>query len=95
MRTEGQLGKSKTLDERPELLPTCRWMWEIYVALDGSRGTGMSGPVPITASDIFSYCELVGIRDTETREEILYFVKRLDPISLEDFYRRQKAQSKK
>ena len=94
LREEGQLGASRTLDERPELLPTVKWIWEVFVSLDGSRGVGMSGPLPITTTDILSYCDLVGIKDYETREDIFYFISRLDPISLDDFYKKQKSKMK-
>ena len=64
------------------------------------RNVGMNGPVPITITQILSYCILTGIRSPDDRDYLFHLIALLDPIWLGNYYdkaekTREKAQAKK
>ena len=54
----------------------------------------MNGPLSISITELLAYCELVGLTNLETREDLFHFLSVLDQIALEDYYKKQKANSK-
>lgn len=55
----------------------------------------MNGPLPISYSDIESYCHLRGIYSLTERERLLKFLDLLDQKWMGDFYEKQEAEMNK
>jgi hypothetical protein len=61
----------------PDLWPGAEPIWEAWQALFLSRPVGWGmGAIPV--SEVFAYCNLLGIADLNQREWILRAIQRLD-----------------
>lgn len=67
-----------TLEEEPELLPHLHWVWEAFSELNYRRGVSMSGPIPISMSDIEAYARFRGINSLAERDRLLNYLRILD-----------------
>lgn len=81
------------LNDKPELFPDLRWIWEGFMSISASRQIGMSAPQPILLSEILAYCEYTGIFDSCEREELLNHVQKLDIVFRGDFAARNPSPS--
>lgn len=78
--------KIKTLEEEPELLPHLHWVWEGFSELNYRRGVSMSGPVPITMTDIEAYARFRGINSIPERDRFLNYLRILDQEWMTNHY---------
>lgn len=76
----------KTLDEEPQLLSHLHWVWEAFGELNYRRGLSMSGPVPITMTDIEAYARYRAIFSTAERDRLLYYLRLLDQEWMTNHY---------
>lgn len=76
----------KTLEVEPELLPHLHWVWEAFGELNYRRGVSMSGPVPITLSDIEAYVRFRGIYSAQERDRLLTYLRVLDQEWMTNHY---------
>jgi hypothetical protein len=79
----------------PELFDDLIWVWEAYCFLSERRGIGPGGPVPITTTDIMSYCTLTGRDEQRYRAQCVMFIPALDRVYLKDFYDKQAEEMEK
>lgn len=56
-------------------------IWSLFIELSGTRPVGFSGPLPITYTEIKSYCDLSGI---EIRPYEVSAIKYLDNIFIKE-----------
>lgn len=68
------------LNSKPELFRDLVWIWEAYMVLSTSRQNGMSGPQPISISDIHSFMLIQDVNDMEDRELLLHHVQHMDNV---------------
>jgi hypothetical protein len=73
------------LNNRPELFSDLSWIWEGFMVLSVSRQIGMSGPQPITMSDVLAYCDFEQVRHPDDREEFLHHIQKLDQLYMADW----------
>jgi hypothetical protein len=66
------------LTDRPKLFRDATWVWEGFTTLSGSRQMGYAGPQPLNLSEMLSYLDFRGIRDSDEREEFIHLVQALD-----------------
>lgn len=64
------------------------------MVLSTSRQIGMSGPQPISLTDINSYCEFQGLADPEDRVEFLFHVQKLDVVFMQEWKARHPSSGK-
>ena len=76
------------LNSKPELFRDLVWIWEAYMVLSTSRQNGMSGPQPISITDIHSYMLIEGIYDRDDRELLLHHVQHMDNVFKADYIAR-------
>lgn len=89
---EAQGIKIKTLEDEPVLSSHLQWVWKAFTDLNYRRSAGFGGPLPITYSDIDSYCRLKGIDLLVEREKLLRFIDALDRAYMADTYEKQKVE---
>ena len=65
-------------DDPPELFPDLIFDWGAFISLSRSRQAGMGGPCSIAIGEVLSYCDLLGIRDPESRVTLLHRIQILD-----------------
>lgn len=75
----------------PELPKSCTDVWKWFLALNSSRGSGLSVS-PISYTDMKSYFDLIDIRPTEDE---ISLVKLLDNILLDIYSKKQQTNNKK
>lgn len=80
----------KTLEDEPELFSHLNWVWEAFGELNYRRGVSMSGPVPITMSDIEAYSRFRGIHSLHERDRLLNYLRVLDQEWMTNHYTDQK-----
>lgn len=54
----------------------------------------MGGPLPITFTDMASYCYLRGINSLSEKEDLIYYMRLLDGMWIEDYYQKTNPDSK-
>jgi hypothetical protein len=74
------------LDEEPILFSHLSWVWEGFSELNYRRGVSMSGPVPITMTDIEAYCRYRQIYTPVERDRFLLYLRALDQDWMANFY---------
>lgn len=72
----------EALENRPELLPELRYVWNGFILLSDSRSSGM-GLSYIPLSEILAWFQIYDIDDMAEREEVLEMIKALDRIYVE------------
>lgn len=55
------------------------------MVLSTQRQYGMSSPQPVSMADIHAYVEYHEIRETEDREDFLYFITQMDLAFIADW----------
>ncbi len=65
-------------DDPPTLYPDLMFDWRAFITLARSRQQGLNGPGSIAISEVLSYCDLLGLRDPESRVTLLQRVQTLD-----------------
>ena len=67
----------------PETLPeVCASAWNWFLRLSGTRQSGMSGPLPISNTEMLAFFELEGCRPEYWE---MSAIRRLDAVALESF----------
>jgi hypothetical protein len=62
-------------------------VWKAFTDLNYRRGTGFSGPLPLSYSDIEAYCRMKGIYSLGDRERLLSLLDPLDRQWMADSYK--------
>lgn len=73
------------LNSKPDLFPDLHWIWEAFMVLSSSRQIGMAGPLPITMTEIHSYCEYESISDMEDRVFLREMMQEMDRVLLKHY----------
>jgi hypothetical protein len=66
------------LNSKPDLFPDLLWIWESFMVLSSARQVGMSGPQPMTITDINAFCQFHEMTNRDEREEFLYYMQEMD-----------------
>ncbi len=77
-------GTADVMASRPELSQWAFPYWETFSILSGSRQWTMGGPAPIPLTEIEAYCRLTGVDEMDDVADLLYQVRRLDGVWLEE-----------
>jgi len=77
-------GMADIIANRPVLSQWSLPWWEAFSLLSGSRPWTMGGPAAISLTEVEAYCRLKEIDDPDEVDELLYQVRRLDGIWLEE-----------
>lgn len=79
------------LDAKPPLLGSALFYYGAFMNLSGSRPYSSGGqPMPIPASEILSFCALLGFDTLDERHRIWQFVKTCDKVFLETSAKKEK-----
>lgn len=72
--------EEKKADEDPVYPLSARLLWvqHAFCSLSRCRTVNETGPQPMTFTDILAYCELQGIFDEESRQDLIFFLTELD-----------------
>ena len=81
------------LAARPALAPWLGSALAAFGLLNGSRGAGYGGPLPIPLTEIESYCRLFAISDPEEVAELVELIQAMDATYLEAATRRSERES--
>lgn len=73
----------ETLLNRPRLEPHLAFYRKIYERLSRSRQWGEGGPQAIALSEVFSYCDGLGLHGTEFRERLVDHIQEMDAVFIE------------
>ena len=73
----------ETLLSRPRLEPHLALYRKIYERLSRSRQWGESGPQAIALSEVFSYCDGMGLHGAEFREKLVDLIQEMDAVFIE------------
>lgn len=65
-------------EQRPIIFRDVQWVWEGFTTLSGSRQMGYGAAQPLQLTEILSYLDYRGIRDSDEREEFVHLVQALD-----------------
>ena len=97
MEVEELSGKTPdALAKMPKLLFHQGYYFDIFQTLSEWRREGPTGGASrLTLADIVSYCDLMKIESLEARQTILYHIKRLDRIYLQQADRLAEQMGKK
>lgn len=68
--------------------------WNAFWRLHKSRGSGFSGPSPISIESIQSYCEIQGIQSTEKVCRIIDYIQAMDNKVMEIAEKKNANESK-
>lgn len=79
------------LASRPDLYPDLEWIWEGYTVLASSRQMGMSGPQPISLTEMLSFLDFACIEDREERAEFVHLCQHVDRIFMADYLAKNKS----
>jgi hypothetical protein len=77
---------------KPELGPILGWYYDEYNSIARDRRTDQGYPIAISTTDIAAYCDFFGVED---KYEFYKYMKMIDDIYLEEWYKRQKAKDAK
>jgi hypothetical protein len=75
----------KTLLDRPRLEPHLGLYRKIYERLSRSRQWSEGGPQAIALSEIFSYCDGLGLHGEEFREKLVDLIQEMDAVFMDHY----------
>ena len=73
----------RALLDRPRLEPHLSLYRKIYERLSRSRQWGEGGPQAIALSEVFSYCDGMGLYGDEFREKLVDLIQEMDAVFME------------
>lgn len=65
------------LDNRPTLWEGLEFYWAAFIEIAGTRTSGMTAN-PISFQEILAWLKLAEVEDAEIRDDVVFFVKRMD-----------------
>lgn len=72
-----------SVPDPPDVPDYLTWVWEGFTVLSSSRSVGFSGPNKITTADILAYLSLLEVTSSDTKQEFLYYITRMDDRFIE------------
>ena len=82
------------LANRPEIHELGGGLQKAFNTLSSCRQFGMGGPLPISITEMLSYCLLFRVEEDEERETFVALVQRLDGVYMEEMAKRSANASK-
>lgn len=77
---------AKVDENRPDLFPDVRWIWDLFDILNRQRQVGANGPQPLSISDISSLLSLKGVENSDDVDMLLNVLPHLDGVYLKNHY---------
>lgn len=74
---ERQIGRKPLGLEGPPFPEPLEYVWSAFLSLNNARGTGFSGPLPISYTEMHYWSEMTG---TQIDGFLAYAVKELDKV---------------
>jgi hypothetical protein len=87
--------KPAALKSRPALEQADLPYYQAFSTLDDSRLPGFHSVSPILVSEVWAYCQLMGIVNQRLRSKYLSLVKAMDKVCLNHWAEYQKQQKSK